>query len=532
MKYDIFISYRREGGYDTAKHINDLLVRDGYRVSFDIDTLRNGDFDEQLFKRIEECKDFILVIDKHAFDRTIDPTFDPQKDWLRCELAHALKHKKNIIPVFLSGVEGFPEGLPYDVVGVIYKNGPEYNKYYFNDFYKQLCSRFLKSHGRRYRLTILGVCLIALIGFAGLLIHHFLNEDVFYVDPLLPERTTENMLTDYIDEILQNIIDSVGNKDSILVYKEWYDAVQKGNPEALLYLGLSNYVGYGCEPNIENAINWLKQSAKLENERAQYILSVCYNRAIGMEQNYDMAKKICQKAANKGIMEAQYDYAIYCADNYNSKETYKWLYEAAEHGYPPAQYAIAVALSNQANTVEEAVTWLEIASENGFATAKLVLSRVYIEGPTKFRNISKAIAMLKDLSNDNNPIASYMLGICYAKGVGVDQEQQTALDLLEQSAKYEYPPALVDLGALYCEGGFQFDQDYTKAMNLWLKAAEAGHPMAQFYIGTMYENGWGVRKSNYQSYKWYRKASKQGIDRQSIQLNQQQTYQKLLDILE
>lgn len=26
MKYDIFISYRREGGYDTAKHLNDLLV--------------------------------------------------------------------------------------------------------------------------------------------------------------------------------------------------------------------------------------------------------------------------------------------------------------------------------------------------------------------------------------------------------------------------------------------------------------------------------------------------------------------------
>ena len=24
MKYDIFISYRRDGGYDTAKHLNDL----------------------------------------------------------------------------------------------------------------------------------------------------------------------------------------------------------------------------------------------------------------------------------------------------------------------------------------------------------------------------------------------------------------------------------------------------------------------------------------------------------------------------
>ena len=45
MKYDVFISYRRDGGYETAKHLYDLLSREGYSVSFDIDTLRNCDFD-------------------------------------------------------------------------------------------------------------------------------------------------------------------------------------------------------------------------------------------------------------------------------------------------------------------------------------------------------------------------------------------------------------------------------------------------------------------------------------------------------
>lgn len=38
MAYDIFISYRRRGGFETAKHLYDLLTKDGYRVSFDIDT--------------------------------------------------------------------------------------------------------------------------------------------------------------------------------------------------------------------------------------------------------------------------------------------------------------------------------------------------------------------------------------------------------------------------------------------------------------------------------------------------------------
>ena len=127
-KYDIFISYRREGGYDTAKHLNDLLVRDGYRVSFDIDTLRSGDFDKQLYARIDQCTDFILVVDQHAFDRSLDPKSDPSTDWLRCELAYALKKGKNIIPIFLSGVKGFPDNLPEDIHAVVQKNGPEYNR--------------------------------------------------------------------------------------------------------------------------------------------------------------------------------------------------------------------------------------------------------------------------------------------------------------------------------------------------------------------------------------------------------------------
>ena len=145
MKYDIFISYRREGGYDTAKHLNDLLVRDGYRVSFDIDTLRNGDFDLQLLSRIEECTDFILIVDKHAFDRTLDENFDSNNDWMRCELAHALKHNKNIIPIFLSGVTGFPDALPADIVNVKKKHGPEYNHYYFDAFYERLKNEFILS---------------------------------------------------------------------------------------------------------------------------------------------------------------------------------------------------------------------------------------------------------------------------------------------------------------------------------------------------------------------------------------------------
>ena len=62
MAYDIFISYRRRGGFETAKA--PLRPADEGRLPrrFDIDTLRNGDFDTELLRRIDECRDFILIL--------------------------------------------------------------------------------------------------------------------------------------------------------------------------------------------------------------------------------------------------------------------------------------------------------------------------------------------------------------------------------------------------------------------------------------------------------------------------------------
>ena len=48
MAYDVFISYRRQGGGADARMMYDRLSNDGYSVSFDMDTLKNGNFNEEL----------------------------------------------------------------------------------------------------------------------------------------------------------------------------------------------------------------------------------------------------------------------------------------------------------------------------------------------------------------------------------------------------------------------------------------------------------------------------------------------------
>ena len=165
-KYDIFISYRRVGGYETAKHLFDLLSRDGFSVSFDIDTLRNGDFDTAIYSIIDSCKDFIIILSPGIFERSVKNNDEAKDDdWVRIELSYALKKKKNIVPVMLKDFD-FPPNLPADIAGVSRKNAVIYEMHYFDAFYEKLKKDFLKSRSRGRMIIPLIVAAVAVV--AGL----------------------------------------------------------------------------------------------------------------------------------------------------------------------------------------------------------------------------------------------------------------------------------------------------------------------------------------------------------------------------
>ena len=114
-KYDVFISYRRSS-YDTANLIATRLKSAGYSVFFDMETLRSGKFNEQLFNVIETCTDFLLVLPPGALDRCVN-----EDDWVRLEVQHAMKNNKNIIPVMLNGFQ-WPAEMPDGLEELCYYN--------------------------------------------------------------------------------------------------------------------------------------------------------------------------------------------------------------------------------------------------------------------------------------------------------------------------------------------------------------------------------------------------------------------------
>lgn len=130
--YQIFISYRRAGASELAQLLYTRLTSDGYRVFYDIESLRSGKFNKQLYDRIDECSDILVLLPKDG----LKPR-DTEEDWVIMEIAHALSKGKNVIPVMMRGFE-WPEQLPDEIAELKYCQGIAANMDYFDAAYEKM----------------------------------------------------------------------------------------------------------------------------------------------------------------------------------------------------------------------------------------------------------------------------------------------------------------------------------------------------------------------------------------------------------
>jgi len=71
-----------------------------------------------------------------------------------------------------------------------------------------------------------------------------------------------------------------------------------------------------------------------------------------------------------------------------------------------------------------------------------------------------------------------------------------------------------------------FDEKYTKAYSLCIGIAREGDPRAQFGVGQLYENGFGVDKSYKTAAEWYTKAAEGGSLEAKQRLRTYEQYKK------
>lgn len=153
------------------------------------------------------------------------------------------------------------------------------------------------------------------------------------------------------------------------------------------------------------AFKCLRQAASQGHTEAQYQLSVCYDRGIGVRRNITEAAKWCQMAAFGGHAKAQ-----------------------SEIGYC-YEYGQGVV-----RNIKEAVSWYEMASAQGNIEAKNNLAFCYQKGRGVHKDVKEAIRLYGEAAAGGHASAQYNLGYCYWYGEGVKTDKSRAIELFKQSA--------------------------------------------------------------------------------------------------
>lgn len=131
--YDVFISYRRRGGDAAANTIKSRLDQDQVRVFLDVSEMRTGLFSTQICRTIDLAPIFVPVLSVGCLDTCKEP-----QDWMRLEIAHALRQQKHIVPAIMNGFE-FPPDLPEEIAQLPDYQAVNFGEISFDDALKRLC---------------------------------------------------------------------------------------------------------------------------------------------------------------------------------------------------------------------------------------------------------------------------------------------------------------------------------------------------------------------------------------------------------
>ena len=160
------------------------------------------------------------------------------------------------------------------------------------------------------------------------------------------------------------------------------------------------------------------------------------------------------------------------------------LKASAEKGSSESQYQLGLALINKMgsyrgtpdywDTFEEGKAWVLKSAEQGNKQALYVMAQLNTE----------------------------------------DTSQR--IQILKNSAQQNYPPALHEVGLMYFYGHFNdisHEKNYSKALEYFELATQAGSLRSQMRLASLYFNGWGVSRDTNKAHDLILSAAERGLSR-------------------
>jgi len=99
----------------------------------------------------------------------------------------------------------------------------------------------------------------------------------------------------------------------------------------------------------------------------------------------------------------------------------------------------------------------------------------------------------------------YDMGLIYARGVNGLEDYVRAREWWLKAAEQDHDGAQYNLGMLFADGK-RGSQDYAQARYWLLKASKQGFAPAQYHLGALYAHGKGGPKDLVEAYAWLNSA--------------------------
>lgn len=258
--------------------------------------------------------------------------------------------------------------------------------------------------------------------------------------------------------------------------------------------------------NTECTFECYLERAEKGDAYAQYKVGMAYYDGTDDVENTDLrqGKYWLLKAAEQGYAKAQYQLG-YIYDYVDGKIASDWYKKAAENGNTQAMIALAELYDDDIDrnkNLEQSIYWYTQAAEHHDAQAMLELARI-----NYYEKDSKTLAMewyLKSLSQARLEKWKYD-GTLFRSDCSDKEAWHWYIKAAEQESYY----VPVIIGDMYNCARKGVKQDTTAALQWYLKAAQAGNPVAQNKVGNFYRDGRGTTQNKEKAMQWYLQAAQQ-----------------------
>ncbi|MDR1955155.1 MAG: sel1 repeat family protein [Candidatus Methanoplasma sp.] len=335
--------------------------------------------------------------------------------------------------------------------------------------------------------------------------------------------------------------------------KKIFQDAEGGNPYARLGLAYMYHHGKNIDPDPEQAIKWYVRSSELGCSRAKWELAKIFRDGTIVKKDHEMFILYLRSAADSGVPEAKVELGFtYLQGAHIERDevlAFKWMHSAAGQGNPMAQFmtgymygrGIGVfqdiseqelwyaktglkgngelfywigrnfeyGLFNVGIDLFEAGRWYKMGADMGHEKCTICWQSVLSTlGGRRHDSLEERETKLmeSDVEKEKFEREEALAAADHFLETG---DEESAFINYTIAAELGNPVAMFALAMMY-HAGVYVKRDDKIALELMKKASVAGSEDAQFAVGTMYEEGRGLKKELDEAIKYYTMAAANG----------------------